>query len=137
MTIYRHNIGVEIDYNGIGKRIKIRRNQLGYSQEQLAFECNLSVPYISQIENGRKSVSLNALLQVADVMDCTLDWLVFGDSFLCSDFKRDEISIPVDNCTDEEKQYLRDLLNMNIRMMRSYRNNQKDPNTKPVNISEA
>ena len=137
MSIYRHNIRVEIDYNGIGKRIKTRRNQLGYSQEQLAFECNLSVPYISQIENGHKAVSLNALLQIADAMDCTLDWLVFGDSFLCSDFQRDEIRIPVDNCTDEEKQYLHDLLNMNIRMMKSYRNNQKTSNTHSTSISEA
>lgn len=137
MSIYRHNIRVEIDYNGIGKRIKNRRNQLGCSQEQLAFECNLSVPYISQIENGRKSVSLNALLQIADAMDCTLDWLVFGDSALCSDFRSDEITIPVDNCTDEEKQYLRDLLNMNIRMMKSHRSSQKEETIKSAYITEA
>lgn len=110
---------------------------MGYSQEQLAFECDFSVPYISQIENGRKSVSLNALLQIADALDCTLDWLVFGDGILCSDHQRDEISIPVDNCTDEEKQYLRDLLNINLKMMRSHRINQKTPDTKPISLSEA
>ena len=92
---------------------------LGFSQEELAFECNLSVPYISQVENGHKSISLNALLQIADAIDCTLDWLVFGTDSLYTGFSEFNFDLPLDNCTPAEQQYLHDLLSINIKMLRS------------------
>jgi len=122
MAIYRHNIDMEIDYKGIGNRIRERRVYLGFSQEELAFECNLSVPYISQVENGHKSISLNALLQVADVIDCTLDWLVFGTDSLYTEFSDYNFSLPIDTCPPVEQQYLYDLLSINIKMLKSQRN---------------
>lgn len=126
MAIYRHNIGMEIDYKGIGNRIRERRVYLGFSQEELAFECNLSVPYISQVENGHKSISLNALLQVADVIDCTLDWLVFGADSLYTGFSEFDFTLPIENCTPAEQQYLYDLLSINIKMLKSQRNKASD-----------
>lgn len=120
MSIYRHNIIMILDYESIGKRIRNQRNILGYSQEQLAFESNLSVPYISQIENGHKTASLNAFIQIADVFECTLDWLVFGsDAFYdnCSDY---DFNAPVETCSVDEKKYLYDLLMMNVKMMKTH-----------------
>ena len=109
-----------LDNESIGKRIREQRNSRGYSQEQLAFESNLSVPYISQIENGHKTASLNACIQIADVFECTLDWLIFGSEEFydkCSDY---DFNTPVETCSVEEKEYLYDLLQMNVRMMRTH-----------------
>lgn len=94
---------------------------MGYSQELLAFECDLSVPYISQIENGHKSVSLNALLQISDALDCTLDWLVFGNSSLYISSGEYDFNETVENCSKEERKYLYDLLSLNIKMLQSQR----------------
>ena len=119
MSIYRHNIIMEIDYEAIGKRIREERTNLGYSQERLAFESDLSVPYISQIENGHKSASLNALLQIADVFECTLDRLIFGNEVFYADDSDYDFNTPVEKCSSEERKYLYDLLTMNVRMLRS------------------
>ena len=121
MMIYRHNMRMEIDYQAIGKRIRDRRSNMGYSQELLAFECDLSVPYISQIENGRKSVSLHALLQIADSLDCTLDFLIFGTSSFYISSKEYDFNETVENCSKEERKYLYDLLSLNIKMLQSQR----------------
>ena len=112
-------MGMEIDYQAIGKRIRDRRSYMGYSQELLAFECDLSVPYISQIENGRKSVSLHALLQIADSLDCTLDFLIFGTSSFYISSKEYDFNETVENCSKEERKYLYDLLSLNIKMLKS------------------
>ena len=119
MTTYRHAMDMKVDYATIGKRVRERRNYMGYSQEQLAFECGYSVPYISQIENGHKSVSLNALLDIADAIDCTLDWLVFGNNELYIPTSGPDFNCLTENCTPEEKRYLYNLLSMNVQMLKS------------------
>ncbi len=111
MSIYRHNIDVIIDYNAIGERIRYIRKRNGYTQEQLALECDLSVPYISQVENGRKSVSLNALLQIADALECTLDSLVFGEEEAKEENGLEHI---LDNYSLEDRRMLSEMLNMSI-----------------------
>ena len=46
-----------------GFNFKIFRTKLGLSQEQVAEKTGLSKPYISNIENGKHSISLvNALM---------------------------------------------------------------------------
>ena len=112
---------MEIDYCGIGKRIRERRNFLGYSQEEMAFECGFSAPYISMIENGRKAVSLNALLQIADTIDCTLDWLVFGYDSSESNYKN-----LLKNYSPEEQQFFYDLLSANMKLINSKRARRKN-----------
>lgn len=87
---------------------------MGMSQEQLAFECNLSVPYISMVENGKKSISLHALLQIADVMECTLDWIIYGEEGKTTGLV---ISVPLMNMSDEERQELQELLSKSMKML--------------------
>ena len=114
---------MEIDYSGIGNRIRERRNYIGYSQEELAFECNLSVPYISLVENGHKSISLNALLQIADVVGCSLDWLVYGEDSLYASLPELHSDTAIAACTPLEQQYLYDLIAINLKFLKSRNNN--------------
>ena len=46
--------------------IKLRRRELGISQEDLAGCCQLDRPYISLIEVGRKQPTLSVLLRLAE-----------------------------------------------------------------------
>ena len=118
MSINRHNIDVVVDYNAIGERIRYIRKKNGYTQEQLALECGLSVPYISQVENGRKSVSLNARLQIADVLECTLDSLVFGEEDELEP-EKNGLGHILDNYSLEDRRMLSEMLNMSIRFLES------------------
>ena len=48
------------------------RTQKGLSQEELAFKANLHRTYISQLERGLKSPTLNTVSILADVLGVSL-----------------------------------------------------------------
>ena len=48
----------------IGKKIRYRRKELKITQEGLAFMTNLSRQYISDIEKGRKSMTISTLEKI-------------------------------------------------------------------------
>lgn len=44
-----------------GKKIRFYRNQLGISQEELAFKAGLDRTYIASVENGKRNVSIETI----------------------------------------------------------------------------
>lgn len=58
--------------NALATEIKLRRQELGYSQEDLAGTCQLDRPYISLIEVGRKQPTLSVLLRLSEGLEYSL-----------------------------------------------------------------
>ena len=56
----------------IGKRIRTAREALGLSQEEVAARARLNTSYLSQIERGRKSPSLEVLVRIAGAVNLSL-----------------------------------------------------------------
>lgn len=54
-----------------GKRVAFLRKAAGYSQEQLAFECDVDRTYIGTIERGEKSPTLNTIAKIARALGIT------------------------------------------------------------------
>ena len=48
----------QIDYTNVGKRMKTLRKQAGYTQEQIADALDVTVAFISNIENDRVKMNL-------------------------------------------------------------------------------
>ena len=69
-----------IDYIQIGKRIRYHRIQLGLTQESLAFEIHTSAAYVSCIERGTKKPSLQKLVEIAELLDISVEDLISGPS---------------------------------------------------------
>jgi transcriptional regulator with XRE-family HTH domain len=59
-----------------GEQIKNYRLSLGMTQKQIAKELDVTPGYISNIENGRASMSLRLLIYYSKLMGITLDELV-------------------------------------------------------------
>jgi transcriptional regulator with XRE-family HTH domain len=59
----------------LGAIIKQKRKEAGMTQDQLSTATNLSRNYISDIENGRYTPSLNALSKIAICLDIDLNVL--------------------------------------------------------------
>ena len=59
-----------------GEQIKNYRINLGMTQSQVAKELDVTPGYISNVENGRTSMSLRILIYYAKLMGITLDELV-------------------------------------------------------------
>jgi len=77
--------------NTVGERIKERRQQMGWTQEQLAEKAGISKGFLSDLETGTRNVSAEYLLKIAQALKVTLDFLMKGDS---SKLKTSEVQIP-------------------------------------------
>lgn len=53
----------------LGKIIREKRELLGYSQYDLAFEINVTQQYISLIENGKKTPTIATLSAISDILE--------------------------------------------------------------------
>jgi transcriptional regulator with XRE-family HTH domain len=56
----------------IGSKIRGRRNSLRMSQEELAFQAELTPTYVSQIETGQRNPSLEALFRLCAALKTEL-----------------------------------------------------------------
>lgn len=52
--------------------IKVRREQLNFTQEDLAGRCDLDRPYISLIEVGKKQPTISVLMRLSDGLGLSL-----------------------------------------------------------------
>lgn len=64
----------------IGRRLRTKREQAGYTREKLGELCSLSPRFIANIELGDSTFSLDSLMTVCRVLSCSSDYLLFGNS---------------------------------------------------------
>lgn len=53
-----------------GKAVKIRRVEIGISQEELAHKAGFARSFLSAIELGRKGASIQSVWRLAQALDC-------------------------------------------------------------------
>jgi transcriptional regulator with XRE-family HTH domain len=63
----------------LGPRIKERRTALGWTQDELAQRAGISKGFLSDLENGKRSVGADTLCNIARVLSLSLDFLMKGD----------------------------------------------------------
>jgi y4mF family transcriptional regulator len=66
--------------SGVGERIKTRRLELGWTQDQLAQKAGISKSFLSDLENGKRSVRADNLLDIARALGVSLDFLMTGEA---------------------------------------------------------
>lgn len=64
----------------VGERIRARRQALGLTQDELARRAGISKSFLSDVENGKRSVSADNLLDLGQVLGRSLDYLMTGES---------------------------------------------------------
>jgi transcriptional regulator with XRE-family HTH domain len=79
----------------LGERIKQRRTELGWTQDVLAQKAGLSKGFLSDVENGKRNVSAENLLDIARVLSLSLDYLMTGEEEQKSAQKMVEIPGPL------------------------------------------
>lgn len=62
----------------LGRRVELLRERYGWTQQQLAERVAVTEPFISYIESGLRTPSLNTLVRFSRVLRCSLDYLVTG-----------------------------------------------------------
>lgn len=62
----------------LGERLRNRRNALGYTQEYVAEQVDITPRYYQMLERGEKNVSLDTLILLSRTMNISIDFLLFG-----------------------------------------------------------
>ena len=65
-------------FEDIGKRVKKRRIELGYTQEYLAEKMDVSIQMISGTESGKKALKLENFIKFCEILETTPDYLIKG-----------------------------------------------------------
>ncbi|MEM7144866.1 MAG: helix-turn-helix domain-containing protein [Verrucomicrobiota bacterium] len=76
----------------VGDRIRERRKDLGWTQDKLATKAKLSKGFLSDVENGKRNISADNLLDLATVLALSLDFLMKGEKE--HELAVDDIQIP-------------------------------------------
>ncbi len=69
----------ELDYAGIGMRIRQVRKVKGWSQDQLAKKCGISMSFLGHIERGTRIMSLETFVSICSALDAGADELLWGE----------------------------------------------------------
>lgn len=97
---------VTVNYENVGNKIRERRNFLKVTQENLANDINVSASFISDIENGRRKMSLETIIKISIALKTSLDYFVLDnvkDVKLKNNIKFDELK-NILGTVDEKKE---------------------------------
>ena len=83
----------------IGKRLRNKRLQCHFTQEQLATNARTSNIYICRIENGTAKPTLTMLKNISTALDCPLSYLIDGRNLIAYDKNAEYISRLLDGCS--------------------------------------
>ena len=70
---------VTVNYENVGNKIRERRNFLKVTQENLANDINVSASFISDIENGRRKMSLETMIKISIALKTSLDYFILDN----------------------------------------------------------
>lgn len=92
----------DINYEAIGKRIRAYRLKLKLTQAKLAEESGVEPSNISHIERGATKVSLPTLLKLTNILEVSLDDLLYDSLNKSSHISYRAIEELLSDCSDTE-----------------------------------
>ncbi len=73
-TFYNKTMGLRKIQNELGRRLRKLRLQKGLSQEELAFEVDISRDHLSNIELGKFPINIKTLYKLAEFFDVDMKY---------------------------------------------------------------
>ena len=122
MFVSKTGADIIMDYSFLGKRIRAERLKRNLTQSKLAEDLEISDSYMSYIELGTKSLSLDTLIKIAKRFGISIDYLL--QDIVISDDENtvEQFRCLIQNKSAKEKQMALDV----IRTMYLYIENPKD-----------
>ena len=106
--------------NMIGTRIRQRRKELNITQTQIQQQTSVSSGNLSCIENGKYLPSAIALLELSRVLDCSVDWILTGESLISKsqdslDIKEEELLKFFRKLDADDQDEIMDIISLKLR----------------------
>jgi len=115
-------VSEQSDRKQIGSRIREVRTSRSMSQAELADKASLSLPLISNIENGKKDMMLDTFIRIAEALQISTDYLIRAEVPDVKPIYKNEISDLLDGCTARE---MESILNI-VRQIKTTMDQQKN-----------
>ena len=90
----------------IGDRVRQARTAKHMSQNDLADVTGLSVSFLSNIEMGKQSMNIRALIAISNALDVSTDWLLRNNTQAALTITSEEISKELEDCTPQEREII-------------------------------
>lgn len=117
---------MDIQLEEIGKRVKEARKAKGLTQVQLAEMVGISSIYLSNIERGKKQMTIKTVIAISDALNVTTDWLLKNDSHQKEQAIANKIIDGLAECSDEDKDFAIRLNQAMFTALRDIRNHPSD-----------
>ena len=105
-----------LDYKQLGKRIKQVRKMKSLSQNALAEKAELTPNFIAKIEGNNTSISLKTLVNIANALEISIDYLFLNDTTMLEQGKKTSTDLFIDNMlqdfSESDKELLIDMINV-------------------------
>ena len=108
---------MSINLENLGKRIQLYRLQKKLSQTRLSKLVFVNHEHISRIENGKKVVSLDLLVSIANALEVSADDLLVDSLLYGSQHVPTEAIEIFQNCNSGEAQFLLRLLKFTKKLL--------------------
>lgn len=77
-----------------GDRIREIREELGWTLDTVADKTGISKGFLSDVETGKRDISSEYLLKIADAMGASVDYLLRGETSASASAKQKPVQIP-------------------------------------------
>lgn len=112
---------MKLKYNRLeaGDRIKQKRILLGLNQDEVSVKVGLSSKYYADIERGSCGMSIESLISIGEILDMSLDYIIYGklsgetDALRQSDEIHAILSI-LSNASEQKQKYIMRLLQLQL-----------------------
>ena len=101
---------MQLNYYKIGQQIQQIRKKKRLSQSMLSVMIDKSAGYMSYIEQGTKTMSLETFVSIANALEVSTDTLLNRQLSVTSGITNYELEKIFDNCTPYETYILLDIL---------------------------
>lgn len=94
----------------VGGRIRRLRERSHYTREALAEKADISVQFLADIETGRKSMTIRTLRNIAEALQISTDYIVFGVAQKYSPENASNFEFLIEKLNPNEKHFAEKIL---------------------------
>jgi transcriptional regulator with XRE-family HTH domain len=95
-----------IDYRALGARIRAERRRREITQEKLAEMVDISVSFMGHVERGGRTLSIETLIKLANVLELSIEYLVGGEFNYQPAMLPRDIQAALDKLTSSQRKVL-------------------------------
>lgn len=104
-----------MDRKLLGRRIREERVRIGLTQEQIAEKINVSTTYVGFIERGKRSVTLEKLILLADCFQLPIDALLHeSPAYTPAEARDQQLKLMWDQASNDEKEKILSIIKVII-----------------------